>query len=46
MKPRPWCACGKVRLGVKRAPVIVESGKRLAIHEATKCTVHRIEVAK
>ena len=43
MKPRPRCACGKLRLGVKRAPVIVESAKRLAVHEANKCTVHRIE---
>lgn len=43
---RPWCACGKVRLGVKRAPVVVESPKRLGIHEANKCTVHRIEVAR
>lgn len=46
MKPRPWCACGKVRLGVKRAPVVVESKARVAIHEANKFTVHRIEVDK
>ena len=39
MKPRPWCACGKVRLADRKAFHTEETPKRLWLHEADSCRV-------
>lgn len=38
MKPRPWCACGRVQLAAKNAMHTEETDKRLWLHEVRKCS--------